>query len=142
MRYMEYLQEEDKVSKLSVSVQHSIKIARKTLRMNDVMANIMGGMNKKEARELLKKYGLKEASEKDSDKKEVIQKIENEIRNHLSGTQRKVTKENMKKLILHSTKIKPSWFEEAWGNLVKDKYMKKVSGKGVGKDYEEYKWEM
>ncbi|HRR48428.1 MAG TPA: hypothetical protein P5293_00410 [Bacteroidales bacterium] len=41
-------------------VKHQIAMARKTLKMNDVMARIMGGMTKEQARAILKKYGLKE----------------------------------------------------------------------------------
>jgi len=42
---------------LTVPQQHQLKIAKKTLKMNDVMANIMGGMNKEEARAFLKSIG-------------------------------------------------------------------------------------
>lgn len=42
---------------LTVPQQHQLKIAKKTLKMNDVMANIMGGMNKAEARAFLKSIG-------------------------------------------------------------------------------------
>ena len=42
---------------LTVPQQHQLKIAKKTLKMNDVMANIMGGMNKAEARTFLKSIG-------------------------------------------------------------------------------------
>jgi len=40
-----------------VPTQHQISIAKKTLKMNDVGANIMGGMSKSEARACLKKNG-------------------------------------------------------------------------------------
>jgi hypothetical protein len=40
-----------------VGLQHSLNIARKTVKMNDVMINVMGGMNKKQAWELLSKHG-------------------------------------------------------------------------------------
>jgi hypothetical protein len=40
-----------------VGLQHSRNIARKTVKMNDVMVNVMGGMNKKQAWELLSKHG-------------------------------------------------------------------------------------
>lgn len=33
--------------------EHQLRIARKTLKMNDVMVNVMGGMTKSQARELL-----------------------------------------------------------------------------------------
>jgi DNA-directed RNA polymerase subunit RPC12/RpoP len=42
---------------LSVPEKHQLKIAKKTLQMSDAGANIMGGMDKKEARAFLKKIG-------------------------------------------------------------------------------------
>lgn len=38
---------------------HQITIAKKTLKMNDVGILIMGGMNKQEAREILKRHGIR-----------------------------------------------------------------------------------
>ena len=38
---------------------HQIQIAKKTIRMPGAMANVMGGMTKEEAREILKKRGIK-----------------------------------------------------------------------------------
>lgn len=35
---------------LTIPEQHQLRIARQTLKMNDVMARIMGGMTKDEAR--------------------------------------------------------------------------------------------
>jgi len=43
---------------VSVPEGHMIKIAKSTLRMNDVMAQVMGGMDKPTARAVLKKHGL------------------------------------------------------------------------------------
>jgi hypothetical protein len=43
---------------LSVADQHQINIAKKTLKMNDAMAKVMGGMTKEEARAILKKHGI------------------------------------------------------------------------------------
>jgi len=40
-----------------VGLLHSLNIARKTVKTNDVMINVMGGMNKRQAWELLLKYG-------------------------------------------------------------------------------------
>jgi len=40
--------------------KRQIEIAKKTLRMPDAMVNIIGGMTKAEAREILKKYGVNE----------------------------------------------------------------------------------
>ena len=45
---------------LTVPQQHQLKIAKKTLKMNDVMANVMGGMSKQEARDFLKSIGWSE----------------------------------------------------------------------------------
>ena len=45
---------------VDVFAKHQIKIARSTLKMNDIGIAIMGGMTKNEAREILKKYSLKE----------------------------------------------------------------------------------
>jgi hypothetical protein len=48
---------EAKKKELSVPEKHQLNIAKKTLKMSDAGANVMGGMNKKEAREFLKKIG-------------------------------------------------------------------------------------
>lgn len=42
---------------LTVPQKHQLKIAKDTLRMNDVMAKVMGGMTKDEARNFLKSIG-------------------------------------------------------------------------------------
>ena len=39
--------------KLTVPDQHRLKIALDTLRMNDIMARVMGGMTKDEARQVI-----------------------------------------------------------------------------------------
>lgn len=39
--------------------KHQIAIAKKTLQYSDVGANIMGGMNKEEARAILAKHHIK-----------------------------------------------------------------------------------
>lgn len=41
--------------RLSVFEKHRLKIAKKTIKMNDVMARIMGGMTKKEAESFIKR---------------------------------------------------------------------------------------
>ena len=41
--------------KLSVPEQHQLNIARKTLKMSDVGARIMGGMTKEQARDVIKR---------------------------------------------------------------------------------------
>jgi len=46
-------------SNRSVFDKHQIAIAKRTLQMNDVGANIMGGMTKAEARNILKKFNIK-----------------------------------------------------------------------------------
>jgi len=43
-------------NQLSVFDKHQLKIARDTLKMNDVMAKILGGMTKEEAREVIKRF--------------------------------------------------------------------------------------
>lgn len=48
---------------LSVPEQHQLKIARDTLKMNDVMVNVMGGMTKAEARAIILKLTGKPAKE-------------------------------------------------------------------------------
>jgi hypothetical protein len=48
---------------LSVPEKHQLNIARKTLRMSDVGATIMGGMTKEEAREIIKRLTGKAARE-------------------------------------------------------------------------------
>jgi len=48
--------EETKMKRrLSVSELHQLEIARKTLQMTDIMARILGGMTKEEAREIITK---------------------------------------------------------------------------------------
>jgi hypothetical protein len=47
--------------KLTVPEKHQLKIARQTLKMNDVMARVMGGMTKDEAREVIKRLTGKDA---------------------------------------------------------------------------------
>jgi len=46
---------------LSVPEQHQKNIAIKTLKMNDVMARVMGGMSKDEARKFLQSIGYTDA---------------------------------------------------------------------------------
>jgi len=48
---------------LSVPEKHQLKIARQTLKYNDVGANIMGGPTKEEAREIIKRLTGKESKE-------------------------------------------------------------------------------
>lgn len=45
---------------LSVFEKHQLRIAKATLKMNDVMANIMVGMTKKEAVEVIKRLREKD----------------------------------------------------------------------------------
>ena len=45
--------------RIDVFAKHQIKIAKRTLEMSDIGARIMGGMTKPEAREVLKKHGIK-----------------------------------------------------------------------------------
>lgn len=42
-----------KNTQLSIPEQHQLKVARDTLKMNDVFARIMGGMSKAEARNVI-----------------------------------------------------------------------------------------
>lgn len=44
---------------LSVFDKHQIRIAKDTLKLSDVGARIMGGMTKDEARNLLRRFGVK-----------------------------------------------------------------------------------
>jgi len=48
---------------LSVFDKHQLNIARKTLRMSNVGAKIMGGMTKEEAREIIKRLTGRAAKE-------------------------------------------------------------------------------
>jgi hypothetical protein len=48
---------------LSVCDKHQLNIAKKTLKMSDVGAMIMGGMNKNEARQVILKLTGKVAKE-------------------------------------------------------------------------------
>jgi thermostable 8-oxoguanine DNA glycosylase len=62
--------------KLSVPEKHQLKIAKKTLKMSDAGANIMGGMTKKEAIDFLKKIGytdkqIKKMSEETEEQTEI-----------------------------------------------------------------------
>ena len=47
---------------LSVFDKHQLNIARKTLKMSEIGARIMGGMTHEEAREIIKKFGEKNES--------------------------------------------------------------------------------
>jgi hypothetical protein len=40
---------------LTIPEKHQLKVARDTLRMNDVMARVMGGMTKAEARQVIER---------------------------------------------------------------------------------------
>ena len=67
--------------------------------------------------------------------KESVIDVENEIRNHLSGTPRKIDKKGMWRLIKTGIPgVRSHEFDDAWDGLVKEKYLIKV-----GKFY---KWEM
>jgi DNA-directed RNA polymerase subunit M/transcription elongation factor TFIIS len=48
---------------LSVPEKHQLRIAYDTLKMNDVMARVMGGMTKDEAREIIKRFTGREIKE-------------------------------------------------------------------------------
>jgi hypothetical protein len=50
---------------MDVPEKHQLNIARKTLKMNDVFARIMGGMTKEEAREIIARH---EAKQKENDR--------------------------------------------------------------------------
>lgn len=66
---MDIKQEINKIAKtLSVPEQHQKTIAIKTLKMNDVMARMMGGMSKEEARKFLKGIGYTDQKIKDIEK--------------------------------------------------------------------------
>lgn len=47
------------MSELTVPEKHQLKIARATLKMNDVGAMIMGGPTKAEAKEIIKRLEFK-----------------------------------------------------------------------------------
>jgi len=66
---MDIRQEISKIAKtLSVPEQHQKTIAIKTLKMNDIMARMMGGMSKDEARKFLKGIGYTDQKIKDIEK--------------------------------------------------------------------------
>lgn len=48
---------------LTVPERHQLKVARDTLRMNDVFARIMGGMTKQEARNIVERLTGKRPKE-------------------------------------------------------------------------------
>jgi hypothetical protein len=50
---------EDQLKQTDPATWHQIQIAKKTIRMPDAMANVMGGMTKDQAREILRKRGMK-----------------------------------------------------------------------------------
>jgi hypothetical protein len=52
-----------KTKVLSVPEQHQLKIARQTLKMHDAAVGVMGGPNKAEAREIIKRLTGKEPKE-------------------------------------------------------------------------------
>jgi hypothetical protein len=59
------------VNELTTPEQHQLKIARKTLKMNPAMANVMGGPSREEAAEIIKKLTGKSP---ESDDAEVLNK--------------------------------------------------------------------
>lgn len=70
-------EEVENIDELTVPQTHALAIARKTVKMNDVMAKVMGGMSKKDAHEFLLKNGT--AAEKDAAKKFLGMKEEAEV---------------------------------------------------------------
>ena len=70
-------EEVEQIDELTVPQTHALAIARKTVKMNDVMAKVMGGMSKKDAHEFLLKNGT--AAEKAAAKKFLGMKEEVEI---------------------------------------------------------------
>ena len=46
-----------KTKRLSTADRHQLRIARQTLRMNDVGVKVMGGMSKEEALEVIRRLG-------------------------------------------------------------------------------------
>jgi hypothetical protein len=64
------------------------------------------------------------------------QHAENAIRDHLSGTGRTTTKDNMKSLLQHGGhKLTDENFSKVWDSLVEDNYLVKTHG-------DNYTWEM
>jgi hypothetical protein len=64
------------------------------------------------------------------------QHAENTIRDHLSGTGRATTKENMKALLNHGGhKLTDDQFSQVWDSLVEDQFLVKTPGG-------QYTWEM
>jgi hypothetical protein len=63
------------MKELSVFDKHQLNIARKTLKMSDEGARIMGGMTKEEARKIIKKFTGKEPKESMTKAKELLQVI-------------------------------------------------------------------
>lgn len=55
----ESIKKEKEIGKQDAALWHQIQVAKKTLKYSDIGATIMGGMTKDEARELLKKHGIK-----------------------------------------------------------------------------------
>jgi len=54
---------DSKTPDLDAPAQHQITIAKKTLKMPDAILGVMGGMTKEQAKEILKKYNVKETDE-------------------------------------------------------------------------------
>jgi hypothetical protein len=65
--------------KLSVPEKHQLNIAKKTLKMSDAGANIMGGMSKKEAREFLSRIGYSDKEIKKMEEDKDLSKSNKEI---------------------------------------------------------------
>lgn len=70
-------EEVENIDELTVPQTHALAIARKTVKMNDVMAKVMGGMSKKDAHEFLLKYGTE--AEKAAAKKFLSMKEEVDV---------------------------------------------------------------
>jgi hypothetical protein len=80
----------EKAQESSVFDKHQLKIAKDTLKMSDIGANVMGGMTKDQARDFLRKMGwtdrqiaaLEEAKIKEVD----VSKIIKDLQNNFSGS--------------------------------------------------------
>lgn len=79
------IREEIIVLKEDVFKKNQIAIARKTLKMSDAGANVFGGMTKDEARKILKKYNIKEVSEKQIYPKDILSKMQKVLLKKFGG---------------------------------------------------------
>lgn len=116
---------------MDIFAKRQIDIAKKTLKMNDVMAKVMGGMTKEEARAILKKYNIKfNESVVDKIDKYLTESVEDRITRE-AKKMKTFTKERL--MNYFADEIDEDEFDEIWFGLFDDGFIVKSGSK--------FKWE-